>query len=418
MSEQSRAIEQLWYTWSDVGLDTIRAGFRIRAASAGLQDIHSVRVQNLDRYQRYSLPQDVDLFSATPDTAPICLSLIATGQERILVHKAYTGKDGVGRYGAFFIHLLFGLPEDFSVLHAISLWKSPFWQVSDASLKDRQSTSLDRVSLENLKGMGKDIPSSRRGTRKIRACLPYIIQAYLTKKPLVDRKTLQTVPQKLYIAASDDDVAVLISGLAHCLPAQLLKNLTFSTYAHDVTEATTEIVGTCWLSVPELEKNRPVARLLPEQYYREKLAINCYTGKCSPLENNPLVENKSLAAQFAQDATEYFVRGGAKEFEGLLEKARCYANLDVDKLLSLYERCMLRVQNPPKQNIEFVLTPQSYSEYETALLPACDITQSASGGICQRQAGPSWLERIVARVQIKKAKQRILRWFKKPQEEF
>src|SRR6266576_1314633 len=149
MIGQNKAVEQLWYTWSDVGLDTIRAGFRIRAASEGLKDIRSVRVQNLDRYQRYSLPRDVDPAAIDPRSAPICLSLITTGQERILVHKAYTGKDAVGRYGVFFIHLLANLPEEFSALNAISLWRSRFWQVSDSTL-DRRSTNLDHISAEHL----------------------------------------------------------------------------------------------------------------------------------------------------------------------------------------------------------------------------------------------------------------------------
>src|SRR5437588_8790898 len=120
--DQNTAVEQLWYTWSDVGLDTIRAGFRIRAASEGLQEYRSLRVQDLDRYQRYALPPDVNPVVITLNMAPVCLSLIDTGQERILVHKAYAGRDGVGRYGSFFIHLLAGLPKDFSAMDAILLW--------------------------------------------------------------------------------------------------------------------------------------------------------------------------------------------------------------------------------------------------------------------------------------------------------
>src|SRR5438874_3676514 len=104
MADQDKAIEQLWYTWSDIGLDTITAGFRIRAASAGLANYKSERVKNLDRYLRYSLPQGANPAIIPLSVAPICLSFLTSGQERILVHKAYTGKDGVGRYGAFFVH--------------------------------------------------------------------------------------------------------------------------------------------------------------------------------------------------------------------------------------------------------------------------------------------------------------------------
>lgn len=364
MIEQNKAVEQLWYTWSDVGLDTIRAGFRIRAASEGLKDIRSARVQHLDRYQRYSLPRNVNPAMINLNTAPICLSLINTGQERILVHKVYTGKDAVGRYGAFFVHLLTDLPEGFSAFHAISLWKRPnFWKDSDQTLKDRRSTSLDRIPPEDL--MQKSTYLNRKKTASVQKYFQYIIQAYLTKKPLPEKKTGQLVPQKIYIAAPDDDIAQLILGLTSCLPPQLLKGLTFSTYEHDITQATTEIIGTCWLSTPEAEQDPHVGHLLPAQYYQEKLAINCYTGDHSLLENNPLVENKPLVAQFAQLALRYFVQqGGTKKFEAFLNRARDIPDLDVDQFLKLFETMILRALNPSKCDIESLLTPRSNSDYQ------------------------------------------------------
>ena len=39
---ETSSAEQLWYTWSDVGLSTVHAGFRIRAASPGLTEIYSL----------------------------------------------------------------------------------------------------------------------------------------------------------------------------------------------------------------------------------------------------------------------------------------------------------------------------------------------------------------------------------------
>src|SRR5689334_5716367 len=124
MSDKS--VEQLWYTWSDGGIDPIKIGFRIRAASEGLHDYKSERVRNLDYYQRYSLPRGANP-AISPEEAPVCLALINTGQERILVHKVYVGKDAFGRYGVFFVHLIAGLPAEFSALDAISLWESSFW---------------------------------------------------------------------------------------------------------------------------------------------------------------------------------------------------------------------------------------------------------------------------------------------------
>src|SRR6266567_6671046 len=154
-------LEQLWYTWSTIGLGPLSAGFRIRAASPGLSDVSSPRVQALDLYLRYVLPTVTDPFAITPDMAPICLSLIQTEQgERILVNKTYTGKDGVGRPGAFFVHLLANLPPDFSVAQAISLWRSPLLQSSDIDRRGGaplNGVQLDSISFDELKQWFKDI---------------------------------------------------------------------------------------------------------------------------------------------------------------------------------------------------------------------------------------------------------------------
>src|SRR6266567_1566942 len=350
-------IEQLWYTWSDVGLSTIRAGFRIRAASAGLHDIRSSRVQKLDRYQRYALPRGLDDLAIPTSIAPACLSLISTGEEHILVQKVYTGKDAVGRDGAFFVHLLAGLPENFSAQDAIALWKSPYWQVSDVQLR-REETLLDRVSLEDLLRQRREITPGSRNLANIQSYLPYIIQVYLTKKLSIEPKTGQSVSQKLYIAAPDEDIALLISGLTQCLPTRILKDLTFSTYEPNVAVATTEIVGTCWLSTPVDDKMPYVERLLPAHYLQEKLAINCYTGVCSRLMDNPLLETRPLAGKFALDATKYFVRRCterfAEKFTLLLELS---ADLTVDEFLEIYESLILKDED----SIKLLLSSSDYA---------------------------------------------------------
>ena len=362
--DQSRAVdivEQLWYTWSDVGLDTLRAGARIRAASDGLRDIRSARVQSLDRYQRYSLPPGAD--PAIPlHAAPVCLSLIATEQERILVHKVYTGKDGVGRYGAFFVHLLAGLPEHFSAYNAISLWQSKFWQRCDIppsrDIPLSLQTRLERLPLEILWQESKELTPKSKSSARIRKYLPYIIEAYLTKKPVIEPKTKKKVPQKIYIAGSDSEIAQLIFGLTSCLPTHLLKELTFSTYEPNVSGATTEIIGTCWLSVPEAEKDSRAQRLLLEEYQQKKLTLNCYTGKWTELQDNPLVENRPLTAKFAQDATAYFLQEGSEEFrEKFLMLLDVASSSDVNELLTLYESLIIQGETP----IKFLLLSPDYT---------------------------------------------------------
>src|SRR5436190_19765543 len=103
-------IEQLWYTWSTRGLDAIPAGFRVRAASAGLTDMYGQRMEQLSRYLRYLLPPGSDNLNTSPTVAPICLAYVRTPSgERALVYKVYTGRDGRNRPGAYFAHMLVGL---------------------------------------------------------------------------------------------------------------------------------------------------------------------------------------------------------------------------------------------------------------------------------------------------------------------
>src|SRR5262249_11216116 len=155
--------------------------------------------------------------------------------------------------------------------------QSPFWHRAD--MKDL-NTELARVSLADLRQQQKiQRASDQQTVAKIRKYLPGIIEAYLTKNLLREKRGPGAERQKIYIAAPDNDVALLISGLIHSLPAQLLQELTFSTYEQNVNDATTEIVGTCWLSVPKPEKDQITTQLLPAHaayYEKERLAFNCY----------------------------------------------------------------------------------------------------------------------------------------------
>ena len=366
-------IEQLWYTWSDMGIDAIRLGFRIRAASPGLADPKSEKVRQLDHYQRYSLPNGADV-TVSPDLAPFSLALINTGTERILVNRVYAGRDGVGRYGAFFVHLLANLPPTFSPLDAISLWKSPFWQrADDRGEPQRNSTQLPPLSLASLRQQEHNGRlSGKQFDGHIKKFLPYVIEAYLTKNLLFEKghatgQSTQSERQKIYIAAPDDLLADLISGLIHTLPPQLVQDLTFSTYEDNINEASTEIVGTCWPSDGTQGQNPAVQQLLPESFFQDKLAINCYMKHdYTELKNSQLIEQHSLAPRFAQDATTHFLTNAParSKFATLLTLAKKYPQLTISDFLDLYKRIVLRPQKLSPADVEVALSPRYPVEYE------------------------------------------------------
>src|SRR5579864_8403328 len=103
--------EQLYYTYSTIGSGST-FGERIRAQSPGVGLVNSEPVRALMKYLIYRLPAGADL--RTPvETAPISLVLAKTPHDRILSHRKYVDRDGVGRAGNFFTHAIIN-PEGLS----------------------------------------------------------------------------------------------------------------------------------------------------------------------------------------------------------------------------------------------------------------------------------------------------------------
>jgi hypothetical protein len=340
-------VEQLWYTWSDVGLSTVHAGFRIRAASPGLTEIYSERLKSMERCMRYVLPPGTDRFAITPDMAPICLAYLRTDQnEYILEHKKYVGQDGVGRLGNFFIHLLArGEDSDMSFIdNTTSLWGSGLWQTSDCDLQDRRSTRLDAIPLEAL---DKEASKFIANYAQVDRFLPFIIEAYLTRKdPLTP----------IYIAVPSGStrlVVDLIDSLITCLPLPLLADLTFSTYEPDVTKATALIVGTSWIEVP----GKPVSpHIFSPQFYQEYLAINCFTGEQSSLHNHSLTINNPLAERFSQYATDRLLSRQMEDLDMLREQAEQDPKLTINHFLSIFNDTIISSGQLSPSQLEYYLS--------------------------------------------------------------
>src|SRR6266567_1964379 len=368
-SERS-TLEQLWYTWSAVGLGPLSAGFRIRAASRGLSDVSSPHVQALDRYLRFVLPAGTDPFAITPDMAPICLSLIQTEQgEWILVNKTYIGKDGVGRPGAFFVHLLSNLPPDFSAPQAISLWRSPFLRSSDidqSSGDQLNGVQLDSVTFDDLKQwIPREIDIMHpKGINSswVYDCFPLVIRAYLMwrkrweqwkqQPPIPGHQGMpQSEPPRLYIAAPSDMVAAFIQGITCCLPQQLLTDLTFSTYEYDVrSKGQVLLAGTTWAPSPDDKTN--ANQDLPSACYQEGVAINCYNYN----ELKTQLELDPFAISFAAYATQCLVTDSFLELDWLFsEKIVLTSNLNVSSFLQAYDSYIVKAQNPTQKDVELFL---------------------------------------------------------------
>jgi hypothetical protein len=384
-------IDQLWYTWSTRGLDTIPAGFRMRAASSGLTDIYGKRVEQLSRYLRYSLPPGTDVLNTLPESAPVCLAYVCTEDgERALVHKVYTGRDGRNRPGAYFAHMLVGL-DDFTPRNAIALWNSPFWERADSA----KSTQLNHTSLQTIeheyglrplevqfqdtarlaqqfRGIFVKLPDgsvAENGASGLHDYLCFVVRAYLLQRHRLDeqrqqlqldllllQKELKSTreralwnrpgrslkdieldidkkeaelrslqPARIVIAAPPDTVAYLIAALIRVMPDHFLKNITFSTYEHDVqTRYPLDIVGTCLPPIIHNRSHKP-QDILPAAIYKTNLALNTYQSSQSMLADIKLADERipaglSVLQYYADDAAGAVESNDWQELDEFLEE--------------------------------------------------------------------------------------------------
>lgn len=318
-------IEQLWYTWSTAGLGSV-TGFRVRAASPGLLDIHSERFRALEPFLRYDLPAGTDPYEATAANSPCDLALLEVGNKRILLQKVYVGKDAYNRPGVHFIHLLEGLPSTFLASDAIQLWQSPFWQSSDQTGISCELPSMENIQINKLSAR----TLARYNLAPIQEDLVFTIQAYLSLAPY----------QRLYLAAPAEQVAALIWGLTRCLPFTMQEKLTFSTYENDVHDVDAHIIGTCWSPGTQYD-------LASECYNDEGLALNSFSDKRSVLIRDSLEES------YARFAVKCMVDGQEQRLKELLNTANGMRISTPPSFLVLYD--LFTAKNLTREQITSVL---------------------------------------------------------------
>ncbi len=211
----------------------MQAGFRVRAASEGLYDTYGMRYRCVNRFLNYELPEGASVSEFNSRIAPISLSLVDNGDERLLIRKVFTGLDGVGRNGAYFTHLIAGLPRGFTAREAIELWYCPeLWVESEQGLPPNE-THLEKIPYRRIINHVQYSQTSFNFapvSEKLQNLLLLILNKGL--------------PSRITIRGHSTLIASLIYGLTHTLPGTLLPNLTFTTYESNVQESEFLIAGT------------------------------------------------------------------------------------------------------------------------------------------------------------------------------
>ena len=346
-------VEQLCYTRSAIGLSG-STEFQVRAASNGVSDINGRRFAAFDKYLRYTLPTGTERLSANIDNSPFCLAYIDAGIEPIIVHKVYTGRDAHGRPGVYFAHLLAELPGNFSVRDAIDMWNSSFWLLSESQLQAQLEAQHDSPRSVKLRTVSPDRlvqgPREKYDVSILEKHLSFMVQAFLSLEG----------QQKLYIAGSDIQIATLIWGLAHSLPLTMLKSLTFSTYEHDLNEATMRVVGTCRPYTSPEQRTSISRQDLPADCYSGRgLALNCYTGQTSNFSPPPaLIDLQSEFASYIKFAVDCLLKG---EMDELKERTDLAEKRNVDSIgsfLAIHKHLKEEGKLSPAEMTDILVQPE------------------------------------------------------------
>ena len=106
--------------------------------------------KKVDRYLRYELSQGVNFSEFDVSKAPLSLSLVNNGDERLLICKVFKGRDAAGRQSVYFSYLI---SVCFQSLRRVTLFACgtvllfvSFTQQDKAS----SDTQLERISYNTL----------------------------------------------------------------------------------------------------------------------------------------------------------------------------------------------------------------------------------------------------------------------------
>src|SRR5258707_6320113 len=342
--QQGDQLDQLWYTWSKNGLDSMAMGYRVRAASGELRQTQSMRYRVLDRFLRYEPPQGVNINEFDARIAPVSFALLYNGTERLLVRKVFKGRDLAGRNSVFFTHLIAGLPDDFTTRDAIRLWDWPHWATSEDH-KAANDTLLDPIPYADLK---RDSERAQQAPS-----LPFSIIRTQLEELLLAILCQSSFPSYLQLVGNANLAAALIYGLTHCLPLTFLGgNFTFTTYE----STTNEPIATFVTTVTGAELSHP--------NYLDVRADNL--PPVSPIA-------REQYKNYVNTAINRLISGNAERFLGFLKKVEGRNCQSADQLLEEF-------------NLVFSQEPLTFRQLKTIITYADEYPDKLNDRLFQQES--------------------------------
>lgn len=237
---------------------------------------------------------DSSLFVSLDPFAKLVFSSVGTTPCRyFLAHSVYALPDKqTHREGNYFSHLIYPLPESWSVRIALEMWGSPFWVTQDSeTISPELPPIMDekiRFGIINEKSFVEFLRSSSERQKKFL----FVLNSLMSLKP----------NNKIVLTGLPEDMAFCLWGATRCLPSSMWKNVTFSTHEKPtlsfsyvavnfpVTEkmnSQDEIIFQDLVQRQDIllysDNPRILSSKFPPNYFAEDILNNCLNGKYSAL---------------------------------------------------------------------------------------------------------------------------------------
>ena len=202
-------------------------GDRARAAVKGTSETELARYKQYCNYPQYSQTSKSELPAEIAANVQPFAKLVfgkaetESGFQRFLAHSVYARPDKETlREGNYFSHLLYSLPNSWTVRTALQMWGSSFWTTCD---NDNISPELPTID-ENKIPFG--IINENSFVEFLRS------DSQRQKKFLFLLKSLLTLKSgdKIVLTGLPEEAAFCLWGATRCLPLQLWNSITFSTH--------------------------------------------------------------------------------------------------------------------------------------------------------------------------------------------
>ena len=215
-------------------------GDRVRAAVKGASETGLALYKQYCNYPQYSQAskneqsQETALVTNSFDKLVFGTAAPETDSQRFLAHSVYAAPDKETlREGNYFSHLIYPVPDSWSIRTALEMWGSPFWVTQDSDDISPELPSIDESEIPfgiiNESSFVEFLRSSPARQKKFF----FLLKSLMTLKP----------KDKIVLIGLPEEAAFCLWGATRCLPSPMWNNITFSTHEKPTLSFSFDVVN-------------------------------------------------------------------------------------------------------------------------------------------------------------------------------